>query len=308
MARRRLIWIFFLGYWLVSCQGSYSPTPSLPLSPIESPPLPSPAFIQVETPTPAITPTPLATFASTVSVAFVSDQQSVAVYARPEADAEVIGYLEANQTNIPISGNYKPVNEKLWVEIQLPQGGFGWVDAQYITSAYPAEQFCSHPQVQGLTAAILDIFTQKDGERLAEIVSPIHGLRVRFHWSNAEVFLGGRQEIPNLFTDPNVYIFGVDKLSQAPLQGTFSEIVYPLLLDVHEGGIETCNTLEQGLAADWVSGFIQWPFEYANLNYLARFRPAPAEDELNWRLWAFGIEWVNQHPYLTVMVHYQWDF
>jgi len=308
VVRRRLIWILFLVCWFVACQGSNTPTAPLPLNPAESTPLPSPTIFQVETPTLAHTPTPLATFASTVSVAFVSDQQSVAIYNRPDADAEVIGSLEANQTNISISGNYKLVDEKLWVEIQVPQGGIGWVDAQYITSAYPADQFCSNPQVLGFTASILDIFSRKDGEQLAVIVSPLHGLRVRTHWSNAEVFLGSRQEISNLFTDPIVYTFGVDKLSQAPIQGTFSEVVYPLLLDVGEGGIETCNTLEQGLAADWVSGFIQWPFEYANLNYLTRFRPAPAEDELNWRMWAFGIEWINQQPYLTVMVHYQWDF
>ncbi len=86
------------------------------------------------------------------------------------------------------------------------------------------------------------------------------------------------------------------------------EIVYPSLLDISEGASETCNTLAQGLAADWVSGYIQWPFEYANLNYLALFRPAPAGDELNWRMWAFGIEMLNEHPFLTVMVHYQWDF
>lgn len=308
MVRHRLIWILFLGCWFVSCQGNSSETAPLPLNPTETTPVPSPTFAQVETPTLAHTPTPVAAFASTVSVVFVPDQQSVAVHTRPGGNAEVIDYLEANQTNIPISGNYQVEDGRMWVEIQLPQGSIGWVDAQYITSAYPVDQFCSHPQVQGLTASILDIFYQKDGERLAEVVSPIHGLRVRTHWSNAEVFLGGRQEISNLFTDPNVYIFGMDKLSQVPLQGTFSEFVYPLLLDVREGGIETCNTLEQGLAADWVNGFIQWPFEYANLNYLARFRPAPAEDELNWRMWAFGIEWINQQLFLTVMVHYQWDF
>lgn len=308
MVRRRLIWNLFLVGLFVSCNGNYSETPSLPVIPTESAPSPLPTFTQIATPTLAYTPTPVATFDSTVSVVFVSEQQSVAVYSRPDAKAEVIDYLEANQTNLPISGNYQVENGRLWVEIQLPQGGIGWVDTQYVTSAYPADQFCSYPQVQGLTASILDIFYQKNGDRLAEIVSPIHGLRVRTHWSNAEVFWGDRQEISSLFTDSIVYTFGVDKLSQAPLQGTFSEIVYPLLVDVREGGIETCNTLEQGLAADWVSGFIQWPFEYANLNYLARFRPAPPEDELNWRMWAFGIEWINQQPYLTVMVHYQWDF
>lgn len=292
----------------MSCQGNPSQTPPLPLSPTESTPIPSPTFTQVITPTLTHTPTPVARFASTVSVVFVPEQQSVAVHTRPDANAEVVDYLEANQTNIPLSGNYQVKDERLWIEIQLPQGGNGWIDAEYITSTYPADQFCSHPQVQGLTESILDIFDQKDGHRLAEVVSPIHGLRVRIHWSNAEVFLGSRQDISNLFTDSNVKIFGVDKLSQTPLQGTFSEIVYPLLVDVREGGIETCNTLEAGLAADWVSGFIQWPFEYANLNYLAQFRPAPPEDELNWRMWAFGIEWISQQPYLTVMVHYQWDF
>jgi len=306
--RRQLIWILFLGFWFVSCQGSYSQPTPLVSNPANPTSFSTPTFTLAETPTPAHTPTPAVTFGSAVSVIFVSDLQSLPVHAHPGEDTEVIGYLEANQTNIPTSGNYQVADERLWVEIQIPQGGFGWVDAQNITSTYAADQFCSNPQIQGFTTSILDIFEQKDGERLAEVVSPIHGLRVRTHWSDAEVFLGNHQQISYLFTDPTVYVFGIDKLSQVPLQGTFSEIVYPLLLDVREGGFETCNTLQQGLAADWVSGFIQWPFEYANLNYLARFRPAPPEDELNWRMWAFGIEWINQQPYLTVMVHYQWDF
>ncbi|PWH18492.1 MAG: hypothetical protein DDG59_06000 [Anaerolineae bacterium] len=260
------------------------------------------------TPTLAYTPTPMPTFGSTVSVVFVPDQQSLPVLASPQSNADVVGYLEANQTNLTASGNYRKEGDDLWVEIGLPQGGMGWVKADYLTTTIPADQFCSNPQIQGFTDQILTIFSQKDGQRLAAIVSPIHGLRLRTHWSNAEVFLGDRQILDGLFQDTTTYTFGVEKFSQQPIQGTFQEVVYPLLMDVFEGGMETCNTLDQGLAADWVSGYIQWPFEYANLNYLARFRPAPAQDELNWRMWAFGIEWVNQQPTLTVMVHYQWDF
>lgn len=307
MVRSRLKWMIFLVLGMVACEGKiFAPAPAENLPQSSTSPVPSLTF--TVTPPPTQTPTPLPSFGSTVSVVFLPDQQSLPVLAGPGNPSNVIAQLEPNQTNIPISGKFQEEEERLWVEVRLPQGGTGWVDAQYLTTTYPADQFCSNPQVQGLTAKILESFQHKDGGQLAEIISPIHGLRLRIHWSNPEVFLGGRQEILNLFSDTNSYLFGMEKLTQAPIQGTFIDVVYPLLMDVREEGVETCNTLDQGIAADWVSGFIQWPFEYANLNYLVRYRPAPPEDELNWRMWAFGIEWINQQPYLTVMVHYQWDF
>lgn len=308
MEHQRLRWIIWIAMFIGACQGGWSqsqPSPSSSPEVTLSPTLFSTSTI---TPTSTQTPTPQPAFGSTVSVVFVSDQQSVAVLANPNDATSEISQLEANQANIPISGNYQIEGDRLWVEIQLPQGAIGWVDAQYITTTYPADQFCSNPQVQGLAYSILEMFKQKDGTRLSRLISPIHGLRVRTQWSNPEIFLGNHQDISQIFSDTTTYVFGTNRLTQAPIQGTFMETIYPMLLDIQEGGIETCNTLQQGLAADWVSGFIQWPFEYANLNYLALFRPAPPEDELNWRMWAFGIEFLNQSPYLTVIVHYQWDF
>ncbi len=307
MIGRQLKWMTFLLLGVVACGGRVStpnPTANLP----ESFPSPIPSLTSTLPATPTNTPPPLPSFGSMVSVVFLPDQQSLPVFASPDPASAVIAQLEPNQTQIPVRGEPQERGGRLWVEIQLPQGGTGWVDAQSLTTTYAADQFCSNPQIQGLTVRILDVFRQKDGRQLAEMVSPIHGLRLRMHWSEVEVFLGSRSEIQTIFSDPTSYLFGRDKLSQTPIEGTFMDVVYPTLMDVWEGGIETCNALNQGIAADWVDGFIQWPFEYANLNYLARYRPAPEEDSLNWRMWAFGIEWIDQRPFLTVLVHYQWDF
>ncbi|GAB4470849.1 MAG: hypothetical protein Kow0088_04090 [Anaerolineales bacterium] len=269
---------------------------------------PTPSLLATLPPLATQTPTPFPSLGEKVSVVFVSDQEAISVYANPAQTDAVIAQLAPNQTNIHLSGEIQEIDGQQWVEIQLDGGSKGWVNAQYLTPAIGADQFCLDERVQGYTDRILEIFRLRDGDRLAEIVSPIHGLRLRTHWSSPEVYLGGSEEVSELFTSSKTFSFGKGRQSQTLIQGTFMDVIYPLLLDVQDGGVETCNTLEQGLAADWLSGFIQWPFEYANLNYLARFRPAPPDNELDWRMWAFGIEWIDQQPYLTVMVHYQWDF
>lgn len=309
MSPKRLWWILLIAFLLGACQQKGSQTnPITENNIVEASPTLEVSVNPTATPLPTQTPTPLPTFGSTLSVVFVPDQQTVAVLEQPNEAARVVAYLEANQTDISTTGKFQYEGGRLWAEIQIPQGGTGWVDTQYLTTTYPADQFCSNSQVGGLAFRILEAFQQKDGDQLTKMVSPIHGLRVRTQWSNPEVYLGSYQEVQQLFSDTKAYLFGVDRRTQMPIEGSFMEIVYPMLLDTLDGSQEMCNTLSQGIAADWVSGFIQWPFEYANLNYLAVFRPAPPGDDLNWRMWAFGIEFLNQSPYLTVMVHYQWDF
>lgn len=243
-----------------------------------------------------------------VSVVFLPDGQFLPVLAAPGETSQVVAQLDANQTRLPISGRSQRVGEQLWVELRLPDGTTGWAQAEYLTPAYAADQFCASPQVQGLSLEVVERFHQKDGDGLAKLVSPIHGLRVRTHWSSSEVFLGYPPELHELFIGTKVYKFGDGGALQTALEGTFLEVLYPLLVDMRQGAVEICNTLAQGLAADWVRGYIQWPFEYANLNYLVLYRPAPPENELDWRMWAFGFEWFDQRPFLTVMVHYRWDF
>ncbi len=294
-------------FWVVACQGQVSetPIPPTPLPQVIHSPTP---VLPSQEPTPTLTPTPLALFDSLVSVVFIVDHQTLPVYSTPDETSNPIAQLEANHTNLSITGGFQEREGKFWAEILLPQGGSGWVDANYLTPSYPAEQFCSNPEITGLSRKVIEIFQQKDGDRLAELVSPIHGLRLRIHWSDVEVYLGKPEEVRNLFSNPQSYQFGVEKRTQEPVQGTFLEVVIPKLMDMQGELTENCNRLDQGLAADWVSGFIQWPFEYANMNYLVSYRPAPAEDELNWRMWALGIEWLNRQPFLTVMVHYKWDY
>lgn len=306
--RLRIFFLLFPILGIMACQGRVSPSdPPLTNRPTQTI-SPQPSLTVTPSLLPTDTPTPFPALGSKGAVVFVADQQLLPVYAQPNQTAEVIAQLEPNRTNIPLSGNFQHDGGRLWAEIQLEQGETGWVDTQYLTAAVDAAQFCSIEQIKGYTERVLEALRLKEADLFAEMVSPLHGLRLRTHWSNAEVFLGMGQEVKELFTSAKTFSFGGDQPSQTTREGTFMEDIYPLLLDVQEGGRESCNTLEQGLAADWINGFIQWPFEYANLNYLTRYRPATAEDALDWRMWAFGIEWIDQQPYLSVMVLYQWDY
>ena len=51
-----------------------------------------------------------------------------------------------------------------------------------------------------------------------------------------------------------------------------------------------------------------WPGEYANLNYLSFYRPAPAGgNSFNWRTWAVVIEYVNGVPCLAGLIQFRPD-
>jgi hypothetical protein len=68
-----------------------------------------------------------------------------------------------------------------------------------------------------------------------------------------------------------------------------------------------CNILESGTSAGGTTGLLTWSVEYANLNYMALFRAAPAGEEMNWRTWAVGIDYVGGVPYIAVIVQYAWE-
>jgi len=67
-----------------------------------------------------------------------------------------------------------------------------------------------------------------------------------------------------------------------------------------------CNQLEAGVSAGNTTAALDWPFEYANLNFMALYRAAVAGQEQDWRTWVVGIEYVNGAPYVTVLVQYRW--
>ena len=89
------------------------------------------------------------------------------------------------------------------------------------------------------------------------------------------------------------------------MTGTFPEVVLPGLQDVFKNLNTFCNQIKLGGATYGV----EWPPEYANLNFYSLHNPGndPSYDGLDWSTWLAGIEYVKGQPYLFALLHYNWE-
>jgi len=258
--------------------------------------------------TPQPTATPLPKFADSVSAIFLEEDQLLNVYRTPADENNPIAQLEPHAVGIKTSGQEQWEKGKLWIEIELPQGGNGWVNAEYITSAISPTEFCNDPKVNQLLNAVIKAIKDRDENELINVISMVHGLRIRYLWQNPEIFLGTPENLKGIFTENNSFDWGFDRSLNQSVQGSFNSIILPAIEPVLDGSNTLCDTLDQGIAADWSNGYIEWPPPYLNLNYIALYHPAPQEDALKWRTWAFGIEKINDQYYLTTLVQYKWNY
>lgn len=254
------------------------------------------------------TATPFPKFTDSVSAIFLGDDQFLNVYRNAGDENNPIAQLAPHIAGIKTNGKAQWEKGKLWVEIELPQGGDGWVDAGYITATISPTDFCNDPRVNQTLSATVEALKKRDENGLIDLISPVHGLRIRYLWQNPEVFLGTPENLKGIFTDDKSFDWGFDRSLNQSVQGSFSSIILPAIAPVLDGSDTLCDTLDQGIAADWSSGYIEWPVSYLNLNYIALYHPAPDEDALNWRTWAFGLEKINDQFYLTTMVQYKWNY
>ena len=86
--------------------------------------------------------------------------------------------------------------------------------------------------------------------------------------------------------------------------GTFSEVITPALQDIFTNLNTTCNEIKLGGA----SYPVEWPTEYANINFYSLHNPGTEPfSGLDWRTWLAGVEYVNGQPYLFALLNYQWE-
>lgn len=227
------------------------------------------------------------------------------VRASASVSAEILETLEANTRDIKPTGRTEDGDGVRWVEIRRSNGEAGWVSQNFVVEQVPGDLFCSDPRVgQMLDQFVLAVRAQ-DGAALVRVISPMHGLRILRYQNSTPVVLVKDQEISELFTSTTDYEWGEDPASGAQVTGSFKDTILPNLLDVLSGSATRyCNTLEKGLATGNIAADLAWPFDYSALNYVAMARPAPADQELNWRTWAAGIDYVSGVPYLAVLVQY----
>ena len=310
--------LFLLG--VVSCTrpmryDSQAPIPTqveiTPLSPSELPLLLTPSPFQTLTtssaptdePAPTNTPQP-----KRFSVIQIGEGGVLNVRAGAGVVNDVVGSLEANSRDLIPTGERETVDGEPWLEISQPEGSTGWVYMGFVTEQVSTDLFCADGRVQDLLDQFAAAIQAQDGSSLARLISPLHGLFIRHEWWNPEVHFNDAQVVSNLFTSTVDYDWGNKDGSGEPIIGPFNDVILPELQEVLSSAYSGhCNTLESGVATGNTAGLVQLPFEYQNLNYVSLYRPAKPDDEMDWRTWAVGVEYVDGAPYLFFLIQYHWE-
>jgi hypothetical protein len=241
------------------------------------------------------------------AVVMVAEDNVLNVRTAPGIDNPILETLPPNSRDLRLTGGRQTADGAEWWELSLTSGSAGWASAAFLTQQVPSEAFCADPRVKARLLAFVEALQKQNGPALMELISPIHGLTVRHNWWNPEVVFSAGQA-GELFEDQTSYNWGAGEGSALPIQGSFAAVILPRLQDVFSGPYQQpCNNLEINVASGPTTGQVIWPFEYANLNYIALYRPAAPGDELNWRTWAVGFEIIDGIPYVLALVQYYWE-
>jgi hypothetical protein len=170
----------------------------------------------------------------------------------------------------------------------------------------PAAQnpdFCSDPAVSTLLASFKTAMLASDGASLASLVSPSHGVDVRF-FRYVDPVNYDQDHAEFVFETTYVINWGPQPGSGEDLKGSFQDVIVPSLQDVLGAASTTyvCNQIQTGGA----SYLVEWP--YPNFNFYSIFFPGTDEyGGLDWETWLTGIEYEAGRPYLSALIHTEWE-
>jgi hypothetical protein len=216
----------------------------------------------------------------------------------------VVGTLEPTATGILRTGRTNTAGGDLWVEIQNPGGGTGWVNSNFLTEEVNPSAFCSDARVTTLVQNLASAVKAGNDDMLAALVHSRHGLEARL-WRYGTVANYTPEEASWVFESKYEVNWGPAPGSGVETVGTFSEELLPKLQEVFNANYTThCND-PLDLAT---FSLVPWPPEYANINFYTVYKPGTEQyGGLDWRAWTVGVEYVEGRPYLFSLIHYQWE-
>lgn len=236
-------------------------------------------------------------------VAFVASDDTLNVRSGPGVDFDIVGELDPQEDEILVTGSGQQVLYSTWVPVS--SGGIsGWVNSRFLAEVVNENLFCDDKEATILLDNLEQSIIAQDGERLASLVHPERGLRMRQSWWNPEITLYG-EDIENLFTSAEKIDWGIQDGSGEPLVGSFSEIMLPLMQKDMEILPEIgCNEILHGGTA----GLIQLPDGYEGISLLSLYNPGTdTYDGMDWGTWVVGVELWQGRYYVSFLVHYGWE-
>jgi hypothetical protein len=208
--------------------------------------------------------------------------------------------LAPGTAGVRIVGFGQPVNDSVWVPINVEESS-GWVNSRFLTEDIPSEEFCGDSETAALLEALRGVIEARDGEALADISNPERGLRFRRYWDSDGVRFEN-QQVNNVFNLTQSYFWGTAEGSGEDVDGSFSEVILPLLDRDLIGSTQTaCNEILQGGTA----GVVQLPFRYEGVNFYSMHRPGAADNEMDWGTWVVGIERWQGEYFVSFLVHFE---
>ena len=238
------------------------------------------------------------------AVALMAEDEILVIHQTAGISGEVVSQLPYNGNGIHLTSNQTTLGSSRWVEVESPDGVIGWVNFQNITEYIPHDLFCADTRISELISSFTSALVAQDGPALQATIHPRRGLNIRVDEWNPQVNLRAEQ-VPEVFLLDEVINWGGTEVTSFPIEGTFRDIIYPMLMDVFaaDDNIVTCNQIIVGEAGEGI-----WPEEYVNINYHALYRPAlEGEGVFDWRTWAVGVEYDGGVPYVAFLVQYRGD-
>lgn len=322
----RLLLVLATAALFAACRAPAHPTASTPigrgaLSTVAPtrPPLPTPtvAVVAAATATPGVAttkplpaptqppPTPAeqtAALPNSTTVVYVTADDTLAVRRTPGVDGALVGTLAPGTRGVQITGGSLQVDGSSWAPV-LTDTLQGWVNSTYLTTTLDGTAFCEDPAVLELLRRLESAVGARNNQLLSQITHPERGLRVRTNWWNPEVRITGA-ELATLFGNPTDHAWGIADGSGLPINGSFTDVILPLLDKDFTGATTTaCRRLPAGPTA----GIVTLPAEYEGTAYVGYHRAANDELSFDWGTWAVGIEQWQGKYVIAYLVHYAYE-
>jgi hypothetical protein len=192
---------------------------------------------------------------------------------------------------------------ELWVQVQNPGGGTGWVNAYFLTEYVPSATFCADARVNTLITGLDNALTAGNGVLLQSLVSPAHGVTVHL-WRHGTPVTFEPADARWVFESTYSHDWGLAPGSGLETSGSFHVVVLPKLQDVFSASYTlSCNSVQTGGASYDTS----WLPQYTNINFYSAYKPGPTGDELSWRTVLVGVEYVKGQPYVFSLIQMEWE-
>lgn len=237
------------------------------------------------------------------AVVLVQSGDVLNIRSGPGVSHPVAASFAPTAVNVMRTGPSAVVGNSVWVEVQRPGGGTGWVNSYFLTEYVAPDVFCADSRVATLLTNLGAALSSANGASLAALGSPTHGVDVRL-WRHEANINFDREHLRWVFSSTYSHSWGAAPGSGFPVSGSFKDVVLPRLLEVFNSSYEkTCNDV--GIAAAF--SMQPWPFEYSNIGYFQVLKPATPDIDFDWRIWLVGVEYVGGQPYIFTLIHYEWE-